>query len=259
MNGRPWREEWANNVGIVAVVAAVLVLVVLAVFLYLVPLSRGQTVAYPAERAPGSVGPTATPAAPATPGAGGAARAGVAVLPSPVSQAAPLRYVDARHGFEMQVPAGWRQAKISDAERPPLAADYDVVWEDPTSGARLAASVWDAEPTTSFVLWSALAGAGMTSVDGTAPYNAVVAGQPALLLAAPESPTMPARYAAFFGRAGKHYRLAYAAFDGGNAIADFARALASLRWPGDPPATLVLPLRTQAEGRYWPSEELFGR
>jgi hypothetical protein len=256
MNGRPWREEWANNVGIVAVVAAVLVLVVMAVFLYLVSLSRGQLVAYPAERMPATQ--TAATEAPAAGGAESPAVAGVAVLPSPVGQDPPVRYLDARHGFEMQVPAGWRQAKVSDAERPPLAADYDVVWEDPSSHARLAASVWDAVPETSFMLWSALVGTGMSSVDGMTPYNAVVAGQPALLLGAPESPTTPARLAVFFGREGKHYRLAYTAHDGGAAISDYARALASLHWPSDPPATLVLPLRALASGRFWPSDQLFG-
>jgi hypothetical protein len=211
------------------------------------------------------------------------------VLPSPRSAAAPQRYVDARHGFELLVPGGWRQGKSApeggggddpdvaaagpgagsgSLDAPPagaqaglagLAADYDVAWEDPATGARLAVSAWEAGRVASFPLWSALVGAGMAPTAGEAPYNALVAGQPALLLWAPESAVSPARYALLFERGGRYFRLAYGAADGGAGLVDFGRAAASLRWPEDTPAAAVVPLSPPGAGRYWPGEAFIGR
>ncbi len=253
MNGRSWREEWAGNAGVVAVIVVGLFVVVLAVFLYLVPLSRGQDPGL-AQSAPAA---GATPGAPSIPAAGGES-GGMAVLPSPVTDGKAQEHSDTRYGFRLMVPAGWARAQVSDDERPALAADYDVVWEDPDSGARLAVSAWNGENVASFVLWSALVGSGMQSVDGQVPTNAVVAGQPALLLWAPETPVTPARFALFLERDGTYYRVTYSAHDGGAAISDYARALATLRWPDSPDTPLLLPLRAVPDSRYWPSSRLYG-
>jgi hypothetical protein len=191
--------------------------------------------------------------------AGGAELArGAALLPSPVAGRAPVDYQDPRYGFRLSVPGGWRQASVADEDRPALAADYDLVWEDPDSRARLSVSAWEGSRLTSFLLWTALVGAGMQSIDGQLPTNAVVAGQPALLLWAAESPSSPTRYALFLEHGGTFYRLAYGAHDGGAALGDFARALVSLRWDGEADAVDVLPLRVAPADRYWPSERLFG-
>jgi hypothetical protein len=247
VTGRGWREDWSTHAGVVAVIALGLGVVVLAVFAYLVPLSRGQDVTA------AQAGPTA-----AVLGAPGGQ-----VLPSPRSDAAPVRYVNGRYGFEMAVPAGWRRAELREAAPPARAADYDLVWEDPATGARISVSAWDSAGATSFLLWSAiLAGgmepvAGIEPVAGQAPTNALVAGRPALLVRAPETPATPARYAAFFEHEGSYFRVEYSAQDGGAALTDFARALLSLRWPAEPPVDAVLPLRGAEISRYWPAERLF--
>ncbi len=246
-----WREDWVTNAGVVGVIVVALVAVVLTVFLYVVPISRGRTSVL--EGKPGPV------AAAPVPGATGTGPAGDAMLPSPAHGGSPERYSDPRYGFELTVPAEWRRATVATEPRQTLAADYDVVWEHPDTGARLAVSAWDADTVTSFGLWSALLGAGMQSVDGRMPTNAVVAGQPALLLWAAETPTTPARWAVFLAHGDTYYRVAYAAQDGGAAIADYARALATLRWPGEASTPLMLPLRGQPGNHYWPSEGLFGR
>src|SRR3990172_1644565 len=86
------------------------------------------------------------------------------------------RYHDPRYGFELTVPARWRRAEVSDEDRTTLAADYDVVWEDPDNSARLAVSAWDGRAVASFVLWAPLVAGGMQPIDGQTPYNAYVAG-----------------------------------------------------------------------------------
>jgi hypothetical protein len=240
-----WREDWVMNTGVVGVIVIALVLVVLSVFLYVVPLSQGRATVRPGNGQPVAAAPGPGTTAP--------------VLPSPAVAGAPERYTDPRYAFDLAIPAGWRRAAVTDEARPALAADYDVVWEQPDTGARIAVSAWDARTVTSFLLWSALLGAGMQSADGQTPTNAIVAGRPALLLWAPETPTTPARLAVFLARGNTYYRIAYTAYDGDAAVADYARALATLHWPGDAASTLVLPLRGLPNSRYWPSERLYGR
>ena len=247
-------DEWLRNVGMVGVFTAILFVVLLGVFFFLVPLSRQREAASTQERE--------TPTPPA-------AGLEAAPTPTPVGVTGPLpteaepvgalaAWTDERYGFRVLLPERWRPATVDGAEGPLGAADYDVVFEDPATGARLAASVWEAAGWASFGAWATAAAPGYTSVDGGWPTNAVVAGHPALVVWSPETPTSPLRYAALLEVDGRFYRLAHTAPDGGGSVADFARALVSLGWAAEETVDLIPPLPAPS-GRYYPSERLFDR
>lgn len=141
-----------------------------------------------------------------------------------------LSFDDPALGLATSLPAGWREATLDGPADPLTAADRDRLLEHPASGARLAISAWDARDLAPLELWVMGVASGMRSIDGRWPRNARLAGEDAIALWAPESPTQPAHYAVFLAHGGRYYRLAYAAHDGGAAMGAYALMLAKLRW-----------------------------
>ena len=163
-------------------------------------------------------------------------------------------------GIRIELPRGWQSAVFDDADGPLGAADRDLVVEDPASGARMAVSAWDASELAPLNLWLMGVASGMRSVDGRWPSNARVAGEDAMALWAPESPTQPASYAVFLAHEGRYYRVAYAARDGGDAIDAFLTSLAQFDWLS--PAVSAsseadtVPSLPMPAARYFPGQSL---
>ena len=181
-------------------------------------------------------------------------------IAAPSAEAAQWSQSLGDRGYQVRIPAGWRQASVNEAAPPLRAADHDLVLEEPNSGARIAVSIWDASELVPLVLWAPSVAEGMRPVDGQWAQNAVLAGEPAMLLWAQETPISPARYAAFVGHAGRYLRLAYSASDGGEALDSYAQLLNSLRWSDAVDATDVgdrLPPLPMPRPRYHPSGRLF--
>jgi hypothetical protein len=267
MSRRRLFDDNLHPVALVATVIGALCLILLAVLLFVAQLSRhGDTASTQELTAPGASSATGVPVGfgttlPPTTG-----------YPAPTSQVpvTPLttpgtipahwhRYVDQLYGFELELPEDWREATIEPA---PMAvaeiADHDVAFEQPDTRARIAVSVWDAAGRAPFALWLGIVARGMVAVDGQLPTNAWVAGQPALVVWSPDTPTTPAHYGVFLERDGRYYRLTYSATDGGAGIGTFLRALVTLTW-NDEPATDLIPRLPLPREPYYPSERLFGQ
>jgi len=206
--------------------------------------------------AAGDPTPAKVPAAPPAP---------AAVLGRPITAAAaaaPLRaYSDARDGFEAIVDTSWRVVTVQDGAAPPPAPAYSVMFGQSGTGARMAISRWRVAAAVPLERWAADVAGGLASVNGRTPTNAMVAGSAALLLWAPESPTVPARYEALLRRGDRVYGVAYAAYDGGAAMQSFVRLLVTLEWPGAggaarPTVDLIPPLLPPA-ARFFPSARFF--
>jgi len=185
----------------------------------------------------------------------------------PASELAPTLARDAVLGFEMQVPGGWRRAEV--AGTAPDGAERDVIFEHPDGDARLAVSAWPAPADAAFSDFaSGVAAAGMVSVDGRQPTNALIAGDPALVVGDRERPTAPVRFAALLGHGDRFYRVAWS---GAGPAADssiFLRALISLTWDDTastsadtaaPDIVDIVPALAPNGGVYYPSASLFGR
>jgi hypothetical protein len=136
----------------------------------------------------------------------------------------------------------WRRAEVATTEPAFPDAGYDVVFEDPASGARLGVSVWDDGGVEAIALWVPLVAPGMRPVSGRWEPTDTVAGEPALAMWSADSATLPTRYASFLSHAGRRYRVAYSAADGGTLIGEFVRALVSLEFGSADTADLVAPL-----------------
>jgi len=166
-------------------------------------------------------------------------------------------YRDPGGQFQLQVDQSWRSA-TAEADGAPLpAADFDVIFVDPDTGARMALSHWDLGVELPLHRAAMSLAPGQAPVNSAGPTNAVVAGEPALLLWAPESPVQPAVYTALLEHEARLYRLAYAAGDGGAGLLDFTRLLVSLEWlaaDGSPTATIdTIPPLPQPASRYFPT------
>lgn len=201
----------------------------------------------------------------------------------PMAVASPLAgwqtYADTEHGIALSLPDGWRQAQpLPNSDLAARLPDHDVVFESPDAVQRLAISTWDAAERPPFTEFVSTVVAGMQPVDGLWPTNAFIAGEPALIVGAPEAPTTPLAYAAYLEHADRYYRIAWSAYDGARDTTVFARALATLAWsaaaspsglpgplapdawagparPGDAP---MVPRLDLPAGVYYPSEALFG-
>ena len=132
--------------------------------------------------------------------------------------------------------------------------------EDPQTGARMALSIWAASDDQPLEGWARRVAPGMQPTDGSWEASATVAGQPALALWSPESATRPGHYATLLLAGGRLHALSYAAHDGGASLADYAKALVSLRWldsaeGADRPDQV--PLFPMPSPRFYPSGRLF--
>jgi hypothetical protein len=238
-----------QSVGAASAALASLFLVLLSVFVFTSRLVRGDDAGRVqlgreagAASAPRSLGRGQTGGSVASRTEDSPAAAQLARLATKDAASEFVSFEDPALGLSTSLPAGWREATFRDAADPHSAADShgatdslnaadrDRLLEDPASGARLAISAWDARDLAPLELWVMGVASGMRSIDGRWPSNARLAGEDAIALWAPESPTQPARYAVFLAHGGRYYRLAYAANDGGAAMGAYALMLARLRW-----------------------------
>ncbi len=206
----------------------------------------GGTLA-PTQRSRRNAGPTATPAAGQP-------------LAVPAGRQAPLEtYRDPEGDFQVEIPRTWQAAVIDGSTAPWPAADQDVIWIQPDSGARLAVSMWQLGAQVPLPRAALEFAPGQAPVSANGPTNAMVAGVPALVLWAPESPVLPAVYTTLLQHEGAVYRVSYAANDGGAALVDYVRLLVSLEWTtpdGSAGDTLdTIPPLPQPTSRYFPSPE----
>jgi hypothetical protein len=196
---------------------------------------------------PGSAAPTAT------------AAAGRPLVPPAGTTVRLETYRDPQGEFQLMIDRSW-QAAETDGEGAPPAAERDLTFVQPASGARLAVSIWDAAAGIALDRLATDLAPGLVPVDGRWPSNAMVAGERAIVLWAPESPAVPAVYAVFFEHEGRVYRVAYAANDGGAALLDFLRLLVTLEWiapDGSVGDTIdTIPPLAQPPSRYFPSAAL---
>lgn len=234
------------SIGTAAAALVALFVVLLSVFIYLSRLNGAVT-----EQVAGRA-----PTRPTPPAASGRGPSSLTVSAADGYQS--LR--DPRWNYALMFPKDWRSAAVDGGSGLLAQADHDRVVEDPTTGARLALSVWTADEERSLADWAARVAPGMLPADGSWQPNARVAGSPALALWAPESATQPVRYATLLLAGGRLYALSYAAQDGGAALADYAKALVSLSWlddaaaEGSPDQVPLFPLPAP---RYYPSDQLF--
>jgi hypothetical protein len=232
----------ARSVGVIAALIVFVFLVLLAVFLYISRLSPDGSRNGEPGASPGAAGVRArawatSVAAPAP------SRIAPGPLPTAPGEGTPLvRYQDARYGFRMDLRDSWRPADAATTEPAFPDADYNVVFEDPDTGARLAVSVWDDGTVVDVPLWVPAVAPGMRPVGDEWVPRDTVAGEPTLAMWSAQSPTLPARYAAFLTHDGRRYRVAYSAADGGARIGEFVRALVSLEFGDDDTPDLVAPL-----------------
>lgn len=234
------------SIGTAAAALVALFVVLLSVFIYLSRLNGANT-------RPVADTSVADATAPAAPGGGPGSQV--------VSAADGYQSLsDPRWNYALMVPKNWRSAAVDGGSGLLAQADHDRVVEDPVTGARLALSVWNAPEAQGLADWAARIAPGLQPADGSWQPNAMVAGSPALALWAPESATQPVRYATLLQAGGRLYALSYAALDGGAALADYAKALVSLRWldasetAGSPDQVPLFPLPAP---RYYPSSQLF--
>jgi len=239
------------SIGAAAAALVVLFLVLLSVFIHLSRLN--QSVAGPPAAPDAAVVTAPDPAATAT------TALGLGALT--VSAADGYQSLqDEGWDYEVMFPKGWRSATVERSGTLLTQADHDRVVEDPLTGARMALSVWTASEDQPLEAWAERVAPGMQPTDGTWPANARVAGRPAVALWAPESATQPGHYATLLLKDGRLYGLSYAARDGGTALADYAKALVSLRWlaEGDREGQAdQVPLFPLPAPRFHPSERLF--
>lgn len=169
-------------------------------------------------------------------------------------------FSDPQGDFQLKMDRSWQATETGGAGASPPAAERDLTFVHPDTGARLAVSIWDAGADVALDRLALDLAPGLAPVDGRRPSNAMVAGEPAIVLWAPESPAVPAVYAAFFEHQGRVYRVAYAANDGGAALLDFVRLLVTLEWvapDGSVGDTIdTVPPLTQPASRYFPSAAL---
>jgi hypothetical protein len=241
----------ARSMGLIASLMVLVFLVMLSVFLYISRLARDGN-PWTTDAAATTVAADATPTEDPTVGSSAVA----ALLPTPRQDSPLARYADARFGFRLDLPEHWRHAVAVDPAPIFPTADYDVVFEEATSHARLAVSVWENAPDDASTLWAALVAPGLQSVDGRWPTEAQVSGVPAAVLWADETPVVPARYAVCLVRDGRRYRVAYAASDGGARLSEYARAVVSFELGADDTPDTIPPL-PRPGGRYFPTEALF--
>ena len=239
------------SIGAAAAALGVLFLVLLSVFIHLSRLN--QSAAGP------STAPIAAPVTAPDPAATATTALGLGALT--VSAADGYQSLqDEGWDYEVMFPKGWRSATVERSGTLLTQADHDRVVEDPLTGARMALSVWTASEDQPLEAWAERVAPGMQPTDGTWPANARVAGRPAVALWAPESATQPGHYATLLLKDGRLYGLSYAARDGGTALADYAKALVSLRWlaEGDREGQAdQVPLFPLPAPRFHPSERLF--
>jgi hypothetical protein len=244
-SGRP-PDAGPQAIGTAAAALIGLFLVLLAVFIYLSGLDAAST----------------RPPEPAAGGAGIPAGAASGGRPLGASAESEYREVEqADWGYALLLPATWRETAPAGGPTAFRDADHDLIVQHPATGARLAISAWQAAGRGPLETWVLDAARGMESTDGRWPRNARVAGEPALALWGPERPALPIHYAVFLGHGERYYAVSYAAYDGGAALPDFAKALVSLTWlDGGGPVSILggdegqdmVPLFPQPASRYFP-------
>ena len=293
MSGPRWGNYWSRPLAAVGAALALVFTVAMVVFLYIGSLA-GQLVnrdavangagtarnpQSPAGQAGGSepatestgtqAAQTAGSATSSNPAPGGASSGALAartvhaaeaqpgVLPTQTHPSQPRRYSDPAFGFQVMLPDNWQAAEVHADDATPIdAADYDVVFEEPESHARMSFSVWANPAQIPLNMWIMDAGSGMRSVRDQWPTNAFIAGAPALVMWSPETPATPARYGAFFVHDQQYWRVLYSADDGGVAAADFVRALRTLGWSDGDTGAIVPPLQWPT-ARYFPHARLY--
>lgn len=206
-----------------------------------------------------------------TPARVGAPAAGAEVEGAFVVPSGYRRYDDPQHGFSLRVPAVWREARRSAGpDDGPDGPDHDVVFEAAGGEQRLAVSVWSATERPPFDAWLPTVAAGLRPLDDGAaagegvPFNAFLAGEPAVVLGAPETAVSHLAYAAFLAHGPRYLRIAWADLTGLTRPDEVLGALASFGWVGDDIVTgsagvpNQVPRLALPQGTYWPSEALFG-
>ena len=248
-----------RQMGSMVVLVTILLLVLVAVLGYVTRMASLSRVGLAGTPPASTVAPEATGGPTGSPAPTIGAPAGAGLLPTVSARAGSLTtYRDERDGFRLQVQSFWRKAAVSSDPRWPVEPDYDVVFEEPVTGARLAVSRWPEGAPVAASQWVRLLAPGMEPVDGRWPSVATVAGEAATLVWSDESATAPARYGAFFERNGRRYAVTYSAADGGGLAEEYVRALVTLEWTeADTPDLIPLPPR--CGNRYYPSTALFGR